>query len=119
MGASSAGKLNLVQTPQVSSVPALLWASVFCSKKNVSSSPRDPRFWMAVGSSGNLRAHSKSWELMCDESCSGDFIGDSDLIPLAHSNAKQTAKNMRALGTVTPGMDMDWKRGWGSHRECC
>jgi hypothetical protein len=40
---------------------------------------------------------------MWDESCGGDFIGDSDLIPLAHSDARQTAKNIRALGTVTPG----------------
>jgi hypothetical protein len=35
-----------------------------------------------------------SGELMLGESCNGDFTGDSDLILLAHSNAKETDRNI-------------------------
>lgn len=119
MGTSSARKLNLVQAPQVSRVAGCLSLGLgflLQKKKNCELISQGPQVLDGLWEVLRISEHTPSWGLKWDESCSGDFIGDSDLIPLAHSNARQTAKNIRALGTVTPGGCGGWGRdGYPEH----
>lgn len=59
---------------------------------------RDSRFWMLWEKLWEYQ-NTPSGELLSDESCSGDFIDDGDLIPLAHRKAKTDCQEYFELWT--------------------
>lgn len=50
-------------------------------------------------------------ELMSDESCTGDFIGDGDFIPLAHRKAKTDCQEYLELWADSTSVCVEWEQG--------
>lgn len=71
---------------------------------------RAPRFWMVWEKLWKSQSTSRG-ELMSDESCRGDFIGDDDFIPLAHRKAKIDCQEYLVLWVDSTSVYAEWEGG--------